>query len=243
MESGVSLKATSLRSTMSTCTVSMWMSCQLSRAATRELLAPGPWTSGWWRDLRLRFAGRAVAFLAALDDGVLGRLRVAEAGVSGGVTRFSAEAFAASTAVALRDSDVALAPNFVLAWTSSLATGCADADGGSAAACAAACAAVWAAACIWLAGRRGSISDASDQIAEGDDSVSVRQRWCCWTLLSGRRTRATRLRVAVSQGSTFGPRTTLTDEARGAKAAAEAGRSWGGMSGRRLGLIFWVFGQ
>lgn len=34
-----------------------------------------------------------------------------------------------------------------------------------------------------------------------------------------------RLRVCVSQGSTFEPRTTLTDEARGANGAAEAGRS------------------
>lgn len=34
----------------------------------------------------------------------------------------------------------------------------------------------------------------------------------------------------MSQGSTLEPRTTLTDEARGAKAAAEAGRSWTGMA-------------
>lgn len=48
-------------------------------------------------------------------------------------------------------------------------------------------------------------------------------------LLRGRLTRLTRLSVCVSHGSTLELRTTLTDEARGAKAAAEAGRSWTGI--------------
>ncbi|KAG7124740.1 hypothetical protein HYQ44_001925 [Verticillium longisporum] len=39
-----------------------------------------------------------------------------------------------------------------------------------------------------------------------------------------------RFRVCVSQGSTLAPKTTLTEEARGAKAAAEAGSSCGGIS-------------
>lgn len=38
-----------------------------------------------------------------------------------------------------------------------------------------------------------------------------------------------RLRVCVSHGSTLEPSTTLTEEARGAKAAAEAGSSCGGI--------------
>lgn len=42
-----------------------------------------------------------------------------------------------------------------------------------------------------------------------------------------------RLSVCVSQGSIFEPKTTLTDEARGAKAAADAGRSWTGMLVKR----------
>jgi hypothetical protein len=44
-----------------------------------------------------------------------------------------------------------------------------------------------------------------------------------------------RLRVCVSQGSIFEPKTTLTDEARGAKAAADAGSSWTGMLVKRGG--------
>lgn len=44
-----------------------------------------------------------------------------------------------------------------------------------------------------------------------------------------------RLRVCVSQGSTFELKTTLTDEARGAKAAADAGSSWTGMLVNRSG--------
>lgn len=48
-------------------------------------------------------------------------------------------------------------------------------------------------------------------------------------LLRGRLTRLTRFSVCVSHGSTLEPRTTLTDEALGAKAAAEAGKSWTGI--------------
>ena len=49
-----------------------------------------------------------------------------------------------------------------------------------------------------------------------------------------------RLSVAVSHGSTFEPNTTFTDEALGAKAAAEAGRSCGGMTEGRV-LLFSFF--
>lgn len=66
-------------------------------------------------------------------------------------------------------------------------------------------------------------------MAFGDDNVSVKHRWCWATLLRGRFTRFTRLRVAVNHGSTLELRTTLTEEARGAKAAADAGNSCGGM--------------
>jgi hypothetical protein len=47
--------------------------------------------------------------------------------------------------------------------------------------------------------------------------------------LRGRFTRFVRFRVAVNQGSTFELKTTLTDEALGAKAAADAGNSCGGI--------------
>jgi hypothetical protein len=68
------------------------------------------------------------------------------------------------------------------------------------------------------------------QMAFDDDKVSVRHRWCWGTLLSGRFTLLMRLSVCVSHGSTFEPRTTLTDDALGAKAAAEAGNSWTGIA-------------
>jgi len=38
-----------------------------------------------------------------------------------------------------------------------------------------------------------------------------------------------RFNVAVNHGSTFELKTTLTDEALGAKAAADAGSNWGGI--------------
>jgi hypothetical protein len=62
----------------------------------------------------------------------------------------------------------------------------------------------------------------NDHIALDPESVSVRHRECCCTLLSVRLTRFTRLSVCVNQGSTLELKTTLTVD-RGAKAAAEAG--------------------
>lgn len=73
------------------------------------------------------------------------------------------------------------------------------------------------------------------QIADGDDRVSVRHRKCCGTLLSGRLTRFILLRVAVSHGSTLLLRT-MFGVPRGAKAAAEAGRSVIGMSSTWMGV-------
>ena len=73
------------------------------------------------------------------------------------------------------------------------------------------------------------------QIADGDDSVSVRHRKCCGTLFSGRLTLLILLRVAVSQGSTLLLRT-MFGVPRGAKAAAEAGRSVMGMSSTWMGV-------
>lgn len=66
-------------------------------------------------------------------------------------------------------------------------------------------------------------------MAVGDDKVSVKHLWCWGTLLRGRFTRFVRFSVAVNQGSTFELKTTLTDEALGAKAAADAGNSCGGI--------------
>jgi hypothetical protein len=66
-------------------------------------------------------------------------------------------------------------------------------------------------------------------IAVEDDNVSVRHLWCCGTLLRGRLMRFMRFSVCVNHGSTLELRTTLTEVARGAKAAAEAGRSCGGI--------------
>jgi hypothetical protein len=71
--------------------------------------------------------------------------------------------------------------------------------------------------------------DVRVQIAVEDDKVSVRHLWCCGTLLRGRLMRFMRFSVCVNHGSTLELRTTLTELARGAKAAAEAGRSWGGI--------------
>ena len=68
----------------------------------------------------------------------------------------------------------------------------------------------------------------SDQMALGPESVSVKQRVCCCTLLSGRFTRFTRLSVCVNHASALELRTTLTVD-RGAKAAADAGSNWIGI--------------
>lgn len=51
--------------------------------------------------------------------------------------------------------------------------------------------------------------------------------------MSGRFTLLTRFKVCVSQGSTLDPNTTLTEDALGANAAAEAGRSWTGIGDLR----------
>lgn len=72
----------------------------------------------------------------------------------------------------------------------------------------------------------------SDHIAFAPESVSVRHRVCCCTLLSGRLTRFTLLSVCVNHGSAFDGKTTLTVD-RGAKAAADAGSSWIGIVGGR----------
>ena len=67
--------------------------------------------------------------------------------------------------------------------------------------------------------------EVSVHIAVEDDNVSVKHLWCCGTLLSGRLIRLMRFSVCVNHGSTFELKTTLTEVALGAKAAAEAGRS------------------
>ena len=67
--------------------------------------------------------------------------------------------------------------------------------------------------------------DVNVHIAFADDSVSVKHLWCCATLLRGRFILFILFRVCVNHGSTFDPRTTLTEAALGAKAAAEAGSS------------------
>lgn len=62
------------------------------------------------------------------------------------------------------------------------------------------------------------------------DRVSVKHLWCCMTLLRGRFTRLILFNVAVSHCSGRPePRTTLTEEALGANAAADAGSSCGGI--------------
>jgi hypothetical protein len=76
-------------------------------------------------------------------------------------------------------------------------------------------------------------------IAVEDDNVSVRHFWCWGTLLRGRLMRFIRFNVAVNHGSTFELNTTLTDEALGAKAAAEAGSNWGGIE-KRYGKRLWA---
>jgi hypothetical protein len=65
--------------------------------------------------------------------------------------------------------------------------------------------------------------DVRVHMAFGEDNVSVKHLWCCGTLLRGRLMRFIRFKVCVNHGSTFELRTTLTEDALGAKAAAEAG--------------------
>jgi hypothetical protein len=71
--------------------------------------------------------------------------------------------------------------------------------------------------------------DVRVQMAFGEESVSVRHLWCWGTLLSGRLIRLMRFNVWVNHGSTLEDRTTFTEDARGAKAAADAGSSCGGI--------------
>src|SRR3569833_750396 len=78
-------------------------------------------------------------------------------------------------------------------------------------------------------GALASISDVRVQMALGEESVSVRHLWCCGTLLRGLLIRLMRFSVCVSHGSTLEPSTSLTEDARGAKAAADAGSSCGGI--------------
>lgn len=61
-------------------------------------------------------------------------------------------------------------------------------------------------------------------MADGAESVSVRHRKCCGTLFNGRFIRFILFKVAVNHGSTLVFRT-IFGVARGAKAAAEAGKS------------------
>jgi hypothetical protein len=72
--------------------------------------------------------------------------------------------------------------------------------------------------------------DVSVHIAVEDDNVSVKHLWCCGTLLRGRLMRFMRFSVCVNHGSTLELRTTLTEVARGAKAEAYDGNSWGGIA-------------
>jgi len=67
--------------------------------------------------------------------------------------------------------------------------------------------------------------DVRAHIAFFDDNVSVKHLWCCGTLLRGRLIRFILFKVCVNHSSTVDPRTILTDEALGAKAAAKAGNS------------------
>lgn len=72
----------------------------------------------------------------------------------------------------------------------------------------------------------------NDQMAFGEESVSVKHFVCCGTLLSGRLILLILLRVAVSHGSTLVLSTTLHVD-RGAKAAAEAGNNI-------VGIMNWI---
>lgn len=74
-------------------------------------------------------------------------------------------------------------------------------------------------------GALGIMRDVRVHIAVADDNVSVKHLWCCGTLLRGRLMRLMRFSVCVNHGSTFELKTTLTEEALGANAAAEAGNS------------------
>jgi hypothetical protein len=68
------------------------------------------------------------------------------------------------------------------------------------------------------------MSEHKVQIADGADRISVKHRKCWGTLFNGLLTRFIRFRVAVNQGSTL-EFSTRFGVARGAKAAADAGKS------------------
>jgi hypothetical protein len=76
------------------------------------------------------------------------------------------------------------------------------------------------------------MSEHNDQIALGDERVSVKHLVCCGILLSGRLILLILLSVAVNQGSTLVLRTTLQVD-RGANAAADAGNNIEGITGYR----------
>lgn len=77
-------------------------------------------------------------------------------------------------------------------------------------------------------GALGSMREHSVHIADGDERVSVKHRKCCGTLFSGLLIRLILFNVAVNHGSTL-VFNTMFGVARGAKAAAEAGKSTVGM--------------
>jgi hypothetical protein len=68
------------------------------------------------------------------------------------------------------------------------------------------------------------MSEHKVQIADGADRISVKHRKCWGTLFNGLLTRFIRFSVAVNQGSTL-EFSTMFGVARGAKAAADAGKS------------------
>jgi hypothetical protein len=68
------------------------------------------------------------------------------------------------------------------------------------------------------------MSEHKVQIADGADRISVKHRKCWGTLFNGLLTRFIRFSVAVNQGSTL-EFSTIFGVARGAKAAADAGKS------------------
>lgn len=69
-------------------------------------------------------------------------------------------------------------------------------------------------------------------MALAEDNISLRYFWCWGTLFSARLVLLMRLKTRVSQGWTLSM-TTVTKDALGAKAAAEAGRMRTGISWQR----------
>lgn len=78
-------------------------------------------------------------------------------------------------------------------------------------------------------GALGNMIEESVHIAEGDERVSVKHLKCCGTLFNGLLTRFILFNVAVNHGSTL-VFSTMFGVARGAKAAAEAGKRLVGMA-------------